>query len=307
MAPMARGGGMPGWFIGLAVLAAGGVTFLVLKDRLFANSAPEAVGPVAPLAAPLGAPLAAPLYPPAPAGQPVALRPPLAATAAARPGTPPAIRAGAQPGHADRGTCTSCHLVVDGRGAPVPAISALSTMRHPYRGVCSNCHRLVTAIGGADPAPAAYGGLAAAAPPAASPSFVPPSSPPLASAPPAAPAVAAPPPLAVAAPSAAPATTLLGLELAPVTPVSAARFGLPAASTGLLVTGTSAEAAASGLRPGDLLLSLHGLRTADAEGLALAQRQAPSTGAVVEVLRAGAILRFLLPAPSGGASVEGSR
>ena len=54
----------------------------------------------------------------------------------------PVIRAGSVPPHADRGVCTTCHLVVSSRGYPIPPLRTSAALGHEYRGVCSNCHRM---------------------------------------------------------------------------------------------------------------------------------------------------------------------
>jgi len=71
-------------------------------------------------------------------------------TVGALPGVP-VILTGAPLTHTDRGPCTNCHGVVTQQGAVVPAIYALSVMAHEYRGVCINCHQIKIAPAGVAP------------------------------------------------------------------------------------------------------------------------------------------------------------
>lgn len=59
----------------------------------------------------------------------------------ATPGLGPTIQAGISRPHRNRGTCTTCHLVIRKNGlGPVPTITAAAVVPHPDRGVCANCH-----------------------------------------------------------------------------------------------------------------------------------------------------------------------
>ncbi len=108
-------------------------------------------------------------------------------------------------------------------------------MGHEYRGVCTNCHRLP------DPGRIIL-------PPYVTPAEV---------------AVAAVRPT-VAFPTTTPAKVAtegewLGLEVTPITPLTARQYGIPERIQGLVVAEAEAQAATAGIRAGDMLLSINGM------------------------------------------------
>ena len=147
--------------------------------------------------------------------------PRLAARPTAAVASIPLLRAGARPIHADRGMCTSCHTVLSPLGTAIPAIHAGSPLGHEFRGVCGNCHS-VTLAGPNE--------VFAAAPPATA---LPPGPPPSEG-------------------------QWLGMEVSPITAITAAQFALPPGSMGVVVTEAEAAAAAAGFLPGDVITSVDG-------------------------------------------------
>ncbi len=160
-------------------------------------------------------------------------------------GAPP-IAAGAQPPHADRGTCTSCHQVVSARGTPMPAIAPGTPLPHANVGQCRNCHVVQPAVSNqqnAVPQPpvAPVAGFPALGPYG---SFVAGAQPPPAGAP-ASPAVAPPPP----PPQQPTEAEWMGLEVSP------GKTG-----GGVVVAGAEATAARAGMTAGDVISSINGAR-----------------------------------------------
>jgi hypothetical protein len=178
----------------------------------------------------------------------------------------PAIRAGAPVPHADRGSCTNCHTVLSSSGNPIPDISATSTQPHETRGFCSNCHRLASQVrvntgqGGAQAVtPVASMGQAIAARP-------------------------------TAPPSTAPEGEWMGLEVAPITSLTANQYNIPYGTQGLVVAEAEGQAAAAGLRAGDVLLSVNGASISNMTDFFQATWNGTQTQGVVEVLRKGEVL-----------------
>jgi len=178
--------------------------------------------------------------------------------AAAAPAVP-VLRAGAVAPHPDLGTCINCHAVVGSRQQPIPAISATSGMPHEYRGVCTNCHRL------SDPSRSntnPYGAPVAAARPV------------------------------VAPPAMAPATTATegewsGLEVTPITALTARQYGIPEGTQGLVVAEAEAQAALAGVRAGDMLVSINGVLITQMTDFFQATRNGTLAQGIVEVVRQG--------------------
>lgn len=175
----------------------------------------------------------------------------------------PVIRAGAVPPHADRGVCSNCHRVVDSQGNPIPNISTTSTSPHVSRGICSNCHLvgaqyaalLPTNMGGMQ-APYRY--------------FMEPAAIPMA------------PPLRTATEG-----EWMGLEVAPITPLTAGQYGIPDGTRGLVVAEAEGQAATAGLNAGDVLLSVNGALISNMTDFFQATRNGTLTQGMVEVLRGG--------------------
>ncbi|MBI4704539.1 MAG: PDZ domain-containing protein [Deltaproteobacteria bacterium] len=174
---------------------------------------------------------------------------------------------GAIPAHGDRGACSGCHSVVGADGAPLPPIGASSPLPHSYRGVCGNCHRLV--VGGGSPNAAGAGRPA--------------------------------PPL-VPAPAPSPAEgEWLGMEISPIAAMTARQFGIDAGTAGLVVVEAEGPAAAAGLRPGDVLMSVNGAAIVSMADLFQATRNGSLGTATLELLRGGARYAVVLSAAAGTA------
>ena len=187
----------------------------------------------------------------------------------------PNILAGSVAVHQDRGACTSCHTVLGPSGLPVHTLGALSTMGHEYRGVCGNCHIVVGTA------------LAAAA------QIVLPAAP------------------AVAAVAATPAAKLptegewLGLEVAPITNLTATQYKLAPGMAGVVVAEAEAQALTAGFKAGDVVVALNGVPVRDLGGFLRSTRNGTLAGATIDVVRKGQLLRGDLssaPAPSPAAS-----
>jgi len=212
----------------------------------------------------------------------------------------PAIRAGAVAPHTDRGVCTQCHTVVGNGQQPVPPISASSTMPHEYRGVCSNCHRLTNPsqfnananVYRAQPATQVAAVTRIAPAPAMTP-------------------MAAPPALAPVPPAMAPVRTAtpakvategewMGLEVTPITPLTATQYGIPAGTRGLVVAEAEAQAAAVGVKAGDVVESINGMPITQMADFFQVTQNGMATGGMVGIVRQGKRLAINLtqtPAP----------
>jgi len=177
----------------------------------------------------------------------------------------PVIRAGAVPVHADRGACANCHTVLSSRGNPIPDINATSSSPHEIRGVCSNCHQLANQNG----LNANRGGTQAAMPMASVGRVV--------------------------ASTTVPLTTAtegewMGLEVAPITPLTAGQYKIPYGTRGLVVAEAEGQAAVAGLRAGDVLLSVNGVPISNMTDFFQATWNGTQTRGVAEVLRKGQTL-----------------
>ncbi|MBI5538300.1 MAG: PDZ domain-containing protein [Deltaproteobacteria bacterium] len=161
------------------------------------------------------------------------------------------VRPDTLPAHGDRGVCTQCHSILDTKGAPIAAIRSYSPLYHDFRGVCVNCHAINVAPTQAS-AP-----VAAAQPKAATPATAPTEA------------------------------EFLGMELSPLTPVTATQFNIPADTRGLVVVEAEAQAATVGLKPGDVLLSVDGTPVRTLTDFFQVTRNGTLTSATLEVWRAG--------------------
>ncbi|MCU0694871.1 MAG: magnetochrome domain-containing protein [Polyangiaceae bacterium] len=174
-------------------------------------------------------------------------------------------------------TCASCHTITDARGVAVPPIHALSPLPHTYRGVCVNCHTITTRPQAPAAQPAAY----------ACPIQ------PVAAVAPAAPGPAAP---------VATEGEWLGLEVAPISPLTATQFKLPEGTFGLIVVEAEAQAATLGLKPGDVLVGVNGSSVGTMTDFFAATQNGTLTEADVQVMRRGQPLSLRLsataPAPA---------
>jgi hypothetical protein len=250
-------GKIPGWFVGLVVLVTAAVTCWAMLRR--------SGGPLLPTDLTALPRQVTQVYSPVLAGgaQPVAANRPV-----------PAIRAGSSPRHTERGPCTLCHLVVDAVGNAIPMIQAMASLPHQYRGgLCINCHRVSN--------PGTTGTAVGASTPVAAPM-------PLATA---RPGVNANPPAANANP---PEGSWLGMEVVPVTSITAAQYGLQAGIVGLVVAEAEGVAATAGVRAGDLLATVNGQPVGDMQSFFAATQNGQAQGGETTVMRAGRFLRVSL-------------
>ena len=158
----------------------------------------------------------------------------------------PTIVAGSTPVHESRGECTSCHTVLSKRGVPIPGIQVNSRSPHDNRGVCTNCHMLGTL------APFPASAVAVAAPGAglnATPvAFVGNAIP-----------VAFPGPAAPVAPPTEGGWN--GVEVTPITTLTANQYGVPLGTVGLIVAEVEGAGAVAGLKAGDVVSAVNGVPT----------------------------------------------
>ncbi|MHC4176051.1 MAG: magnetochrome domain-containing protein [Planctomycetota bacterium] len=192
----------------------------------------------------------------------------------------PVIRAGAVAPHTDRGVCIDCHRVMSSRQKPIPPISANATMPHEFRGVCSNCHRLPNQ-GGLNTNP--YCTQAATR-------------------------------MAAVGPVATPGTVMpvrtategewMGMEVAPITPLTARQYGISNGTRGLVVAEAEGQATMVGIKAGDLVVSVNGAPITQMVDFLQATRNGTLTHGVVEVVRQGRRLAVnIAPATSGPLSI----
>lgn len=262
-------GKIPGWFVGLVVLVTAAVTCWAMLRR--------SGGPLLPADLTALPRQVTQVYSPVLAGgaQPVAGNRPV-----------PAIRAGMPPSHTERGPCTFCHLVVDAVGNAIPMLQAMASLPHQYRGgLCINCHRVNNSV--------PTGTAAGASTPVAAPM----------------PMVMARPgvnanPAANAANANPPEGSWLGMEVVPVTNITAAQYGLPAGTAGLVVAEAEGVAAAAGVRAGDLLATVNGQPVSDMQSFFVVTQNGQAQGGETTVMRAGRFLRLSLgataPQPAAG-------
>ena len=182
----------------------------------------------------------------------------------------PTILAGAVPPHAERGTCTSCHSVVSPRGAAMPSIQLNSRPPHDNRGLCTNCHQL----GGAS-APTATGQTAAT--------------------PAGLTLIAGTAPLASPAPMPASEGGWNGVEVTPITPLTASQYGVPQGA-GLIVAEAEAAAAVAGIKAGDVMLAVNGSPTTTLTDFFRATGNGTIPRGAVELLRKGQRIQAVVDA-----------
>ncbi len=257
------------------------------------------------------------------------------AVPAARGGAP-VIRAGAVPPHGDLGVCTGCHTVLGAGQTPVPPIQATSRMPHEYRGNCTNCHRIANPstlntntgfvraampMQGAMPIPTAVQmqpatpmqyamPVAAAAPQVLTPQTVTPRviTPQAMTPQMSTPQTVTPPAMAPRAPAATPATEgeWLGMEVSPITPLTARQYGISEGTQGLVVAEAEVPAAVVGIKAGDVIVAVNGTPTPRLTAFFQATNNGTATQGVVEFFRKGQRMRVNLSstvvAPPAGAA-----
>ncbi len=242
---------IPGWFIGIAVIATMLVTAFVVMQRNPDRWPAQAVEMPT-----LVAQEASPMMAIGRGSQPYQV---VAATA---PAQPPTIRAGQPPIHEDRGACATCHQVVDTVGNAIPAISAYSSLPHPYNGgLCINCHRTI-------PAPA--GNILPMA------------------------ATRVPPAPMPAAPAQPTEAAWLGMEVSPITRVTAQQYQIPAGTAGVVVAEVEAQAQTAGLQAGDVVVAVDNQPVTDMLSFTNVTRNGGLEVGSVIVLRAGQQLQVML-------------
>lgn len=79
----------------------------------------------------------------------------------------------------------------------------------------------------------------------------------------------------------------LGLEVAPVTPLTAAQYGIPDNIPGLVVAEVEAQALTAGVKAGDVVLSINGVPIYNLSDFFRATRNGALMGGVLEILRKG--------------------
>ena len=200
----------------------------------------------------------------------------------------PTIVAGAVPPHAERGTCTTCHEVVSSRGIPVPSIQVHSRRPHDTRGLCTNCHDIA---GAAAPAALAQAGanpaaltMVANAMPMAQPA------------------------LALALPTAQPAAPAPeggwnGIEVTPVTTLTATQYGIPHGTVGLIVAEAEGGAAVAGVKAGDVILGINGTPTPTLSDFFRATANGTVARGSVDILRKGQAMAVVVDAAATVAKV----
>jgi len=218
----------------------------------------------------------------------------------------PVIRAGAVAPHAERGVCTSCHTVVGSQQTPIPPILASASMPHEYRGVCFNCHRLAspgsvntnmnplqvaTPIQSTVPMQSwpsmQYATPVAAFTPAATPQqmipqqMIPQQMMPQTMAP-----QTTMPQTAAAAPVAIEGEWL-GIEVTPITTLTARQYAVPEGTQGLVIAEAEAQAAVVGLKAGDVVVAINGMPTPQMTAFFQATKNGTMTQGAVEFLRKG--------------------
>ena len=104
------------------------------------------------------------------------------------------------------------------------------------------------------------------------------------------------------APKPPPEVEWLGLEVAPITKVTAAQFGIPPGLNGIVITDVEAQAAAAGLMPGDLLVAINGRQIPNLATFNQVVQLGKLNWGMVDVRRKGKMIRVPLrkvaPAPT---------
>ncbi len=180
---------------------------------------------------------------------------------------PPPIQAGQTPPHPNLGACTLCHVVLGQAGKAIPMITALAALPHRYRGgICTNCHLVTGAREPVGARPAAFAALAPAAVPARVPRE----------------------------------GAWLGMEVGPVTPLTAGQYRIPAGIGGVVVSEAESVASVAGVRAGDVVTAIDGVPVADMAGFLRATQYGTLAGGTVDLLRTGRAVRLVLGSPPTG-------
>lgn len=264
---------IPGWFVGLAVLVTAGLTgWAVFKKS--GGTWPDQTGSLPMQVTEVFSPTVAAMNPNS--FQKVA-------------GTRqvPVIRTGSVPKHRERGACTLCHTVVDALGKAIPSIGTMARLPHNYnKGLCINCHKVgsnqSSSMGG-------FGTLAAGQAPAPAPG-------PLAS-PQAGAARGALPPLSTFARQQRRQPTegaWLGMEVVPITRLTAVQYGIPANMRGLVVAEAEGQAAISGVRAGDVVVAANGIPVSEMRTFLQATGGGKQQAGSVDLMRSGRFLKVVL-------------
>lgn len=162
----------------------------------------------------------------------------------------PKIVAGTRRPHNDRGPCTRCHTVMRPGGTPMPIVTSDSWMPHAYPGgMCINCHQSV---------PPVFGRVTQ-----------------LAGTP------------AGAAGAAKLEAVWLGMEVAPITPVTGRQFATPAGLQGVVVTEVEGRAQAAGIQAGDVVIAINSRQVTDIPSFNTVTGNGMLPRGRVQVLRGG--------------------
>lgn len=214
-----------------------------------------------------------PSYPPA--GVTAALTPSAAVVASLEKpssqgaGAPP-ISAGSAPPHEDRGACAHCHVIDDGRRAPVLLVRS-HLMPHRRGGPCLDCHRLTVGnTAGSRSSGWSSGALQVANSPTTT---------------------STPRPASTAAEG-----EWLGMEVTVVTQRTASQYGAPLGSCRVVVSEVEAQASAAGVQAGDLLVAINGVPLSTMEDFLLVTRRGTLAQGTVDLLRGGERLGYVLAA-----------
>ncbi len=271
---------IPGWVVFLAMPVTAVATVWVLKGKpgiVGEQEAPEIpmqvqvqTAPFAAQAMPPQMATGAPQFvtPPQQLMAPPVVQLPQSMTVAA-PGQQVAVRgapviiAGSQRPHLDRGPCTTCHTVVRPNGARMPTIRSDAIMPHPYPGgLCINCHTTVPRIG-------PLTGVAL-------------------------------PSVMQAPPAPKPDANWKGMEVQPITSLTAMQFNTPAGINGVVVTEVEGAAQRAGMRMGDVVMSVNGAPVTDVMSFNAATNNGTLPEGTAQVLREGALVEVPIIAPPAG-------
>jgi hypothetical protein len=262
---------IPGWFVALAVVVTGGLTAWAIFKK--SGDAWPAQSPGLPMQ------ITEAFSPAVAAMNPRGFRR-VAGTGQAV----PVIRTGSSPKHGERGACTLCHVVVDTLGKAIPSIQAMARVPHQYQGgLCINCHA-VTPNKPPAPGGGAFGTLAAGNAPPSGPVMPPAGQVPVAAQPPAAPAAARQPSEGA----------WLGMEVVPITNLTASQYSIPPGVRGLVVAEAEGQAAVSGVQAGDVLVAINGLPVGDMRSFLQATQNGTGAGGSVDVMRSGKFIKVIL-------------
>jgi S1-C subfamily serine protease len=293
---------IPAWVVGVVIILALGTTIYsviqtqtALGWRASNIESPKSIGQiffpgVAALQETFSGMTAAPPAPPAPlANQANGIQ-------------VPTLLAGATPMHADRGECTACHTVLSKRGMPIPRIQVNSKPPHDNRGLCTNCHIVVNATGQPQGMAAAMEGTPAAQVNAMAVAMQSNGIP--VAMPAAGPGPGIPMGAQMATPMAAPMPQAgeggwNGVEVAPITQLTATQFGIPLGTQGLVVSEAEAAGAVAGLKAGDVITAVNGVATPDLTAFFQATNNGMLARGTVTGLRKGQPLTLLVDVNGG--------